>query len=197
MLYTAHDLGQWFRHTEYMAGVMASRPQPHPVLVAHLGQCISAFIAASTMYLREVPGAGDVDIMIRRSRALMVNFNLTEAGGGGKMDLNCESYSTANSPMVTFRELEKWKHHLVHMLGHIASLEAMNSMQGAQQTAQHLRAYLASSAQMLAREVEAFVLPSPACPMRLHDLRVIHGQAMSVFRSSKAGPRPRPLNTHV
>jgi len=177
-MYTACGLGRWFRHLEYMAGVMSSHPEPHPLMVSHLGQSIGALQAAASAYLREVPSATDVEIMLRRCGFLIDNFNLHESVNVSDrvFDIDMVNYSPAADPLVTFAELSRWMDHLVHMLGRLAVMENL----GGVAHIRRLRAYLSSSAQMLVREIEAFRLPVPVCPMKYHDLQAMHGQALSV-----------------
>ena len=175
MHFSAHDLGKWFRHAEYMLGVMASRPQPHPLLVAHMAHCLTAFQVAAGHYLREVPGARDVASMLQRTHVLARNFNLDDAASVAAA-AHSEDVSVR---FVTFSELERWKFHLVHMAGTALMLDGMH----ANNMVEHMRAYIASSARMLAREAEVFPQSSPGCPMRAHDLRVLHRQAAAIANS--------------
>ena len=189
-MYTACDLGRWFRHTEYMAGVMASRSRPHPLLVAHLGQCIAALRGAASAYLHNVPSALDVETIVRRTQALIQNFNLHEAvqASAVHFDLDMDPYSSDNEPMVTFMELGRWKFHLVHMVGTLVMMEAIPGVQPTE--VRRLRAYIASSAQMLVREIEAYRMPvqagAPACPMKVHDRQTLYRQAIAIANQTLA-----------
>lgn len=118
---TQMDLGKWFRHIEYMVGILNSIGDKNRAMSLNksLIRSCQMFIKLAKEYFNLVD-ADDVDVMINRVK--IIQTNLEE-----KLKLNDKLPLIENAfEQITFVELEKWKQHIMYMVGVMMSTPQNN-----------------------------------------------------------------------
>jgi len=112
------DLGRWFRHIEYMFGILNSINDTERAI--HMTKCLfkssSTFNELAVQYVQHT-NSFDVNIMINRINIIIKNLEL-------KNNLLISSNKIVNNQLnITFFELEKWKQNIMYKVGAMLSMD--------------------------------------------------------------------------
>ena len=115
---TQMDLGRWFRHIEYLFGILNSISDTYRSL--HMTKCLLksslAFNEYAVQYVQHT-NSFDVNMMVNRIIVIIENLKL-------KMNLLVNSPPIINDePNITFFELEKWKQNIMYKIGAMLSMD--------------------------------------------------------------------------
>lgn len=109
---TQMDLTKWFRHIEYMVGILNSIGDKERAdnLNRSLIRSCQMYIKMSKEYFNLVD-SDDVETMMKRVKIILQNLQ-------EKMKLNNKLPLTEDPyEQITFYELESWKQHIMYMVG--------------------------------------------------------------------------------
>lgn len=115
---TQMDIGKWFRHIEYLVGILYTIADKK-----RANSLTKSLIRSSNMFLNyannyyDITESNDVEVMINRIKIIIENLNQ-------KMIINSNLPDETNPyENITFFELEKWKQHIMYMVGVMMSKE--------------------------------------------------------------------------
>ena len=109
---TQMDLGKWFRHIEYIVGILNSISDKERAIALNkslLRSCY-VFLNMATTYVDQTD-SDDVDVMICRIKTIIINLQ-QKMSSNHLLKIQENAYE-----QITFYELEKWKQHIMYMVG--------------------------------------------------------------------------------
>jgi hypothetical protein len=109
---TQMDLTKWFRHIEYMVGILNSIGDKNRAndLNKSLIRSCQMFIKMSNEYFNVVD-SDDVEVMMNRVKIILDNLH-NKMKSNYLLPLIDDAFE-----QITFDELEKWKQHIMYMVG--------------------------------------------------------------------------------
>jgi hypothetical protein len=115
---TQMDIGKWFRHIEYMVGILNSISDRKRAesLTKSLIKSSKMFLVIANDYFDQT-NSDDVEVMINRMEMILKNLD-QKIITNKQLSLDTNPYEN-----ITFFELEKWKQNIMYMVGIMYSLK--------------------------------------------------------------------------
>jgi len=115
---TQMDIGKWFRHIEYMVGILNSISDKKRAesLTKTLIKSSKMFLNMANNYFDQTD-SDDVEVMINRIEIILQNL-YQKTMTNKQLSLDTNPYEN-----ITFFELEKWKQNIMYMVGIMFSMK--------------------------------------------------------------------------